>query len=1533
MHLRLTVETGGEAHHVSLSCDVTTTVGDLARALIRSGLTGNAELERVAAGRLAPLTLIGRADAAAPRVMLDPAAPLAHSGVQSGWTVEAADEFAGRDELPRLIPVAGTVEVCDGPQRGARFSLIAGENTIGRDPRNRIVLDEPSVSRLHAVLEIGGECRVRDLGSANGLSVDGAAVREAVLQGETEVRLGSVGVRVRLDRPPAAPPALSHVHAHTRPPRLEARFPETQRRLPEPPPARTRGRIPLIAMLAPMLLGGAVFAVTGAPMSLLMIAFTPLMMLGSWLDGSVLGRRAFLRGSREFEAALVREREHLRELGSRERETRSAESPTARELAAAIVGRDPLLWARRPELPGFLEVRLGEGALPSRTEVVLPERGRSATGHWESLGTLQAEFAEVDRVPVLDALGGCGSLGIAGDAIWGQGLARSVVMQLAALHSPAELEIACIAGPSHLGGASDWGWLTWLPHVSPASGTLGVWPLAGDPVSATEVISALEAVLAARQARGVSAPARPAIVVVVLEAPGSLAARLIELGERGAELGIHLVWVAGRVADVPAVCRTFIEIDRGAARVGFVREARAVQLASVEFMEEPVALALARRLAAVTDTALRELDDSDLPREVSLGRLHEEDILGGPGRILARWRHSGSLQCEWPAGVQRDQIRLAAVVGQGAAGVIELDLRAQGPHALVAGTTGSGKSELLQTWIMALAAEVSPERVTFLLVDYKGGAAFAECTELPHTVGLVTDLDTHLVRRVLRSLRAELHHRERVLARHGAKDLITMERSANPDAPPALVIVIDEFAALVSEVPEFVEGVIDIAQRGRSLGLHLVLATQRPAGTITEKIRANTRLRIALRVADAADSSDVVGVPDAAFLDPTAPGRAVLTTSAAGVTHFQSAYLGGEEARADSAASSIELRTLAFGRAEPWLLPPEPRAGRREGRRDIERLRTGIRLAAEAVGLAAPRRPWLDPLPHTIDLAALVGAGGSGAEGGDANGGASDGDGDDADADAGAGTDGAGGDARARGGASVDSVASADAGASVDAVVIGLRDLPDAQLQVPLEIDFEQIGNLAILGASGTGKSCALVTLAAALSERAAEHPVQLYAVDAAGGALDALTALPTVGGVASAHDPELMGRVLAHVRDTMAERASRFSAARCSSLAAYRRTPAGAQEPRIVLLIDGLTAFRAAAEAASASCASLLSEIMGAGRAVGVHVVLTADRVAALPAAMGASVQQQIVLRLAAALDYGFLGLPPEAHANAGPGRALVVPGGDEVQLAVVGGSADSRGQAAALRGLAATLGERDVARAPLVRNAPERVALAGLPLGAGSLPALGIDTRTLHPFGVARSGLAVIAGPPGSGMTTAAVSCATAVARWAAAHGERVETILLTLERAAAARPVRWDRVERGAEAVAAAARELADRLSAEAPGDQAGGCAVIVVERAAEAEGSAALPALVELARAARRARSLVVFEFELGAAAGVWELLTELKRAGWGIALQPDEGDSGTPFRSEFGRVRREHFPPGRGFLVHRGRATPVQVAESWGSLED
>lgn len=270
---------------------------------------------------------------------------------------------------------------------------------------------------------------------------------------------------------------------------------------------------------------------------------------------------------------------------------------------------------------------------------------------------------------------------------------------------------------------------------------------------------------------------------------------------------------------------------------------------------------------------------------------------------------------------------LACVIGSGEDGPVWVDLSADGPHALVGGTTGSGKSELLVTWVTAMAARYPTDRVTFLLVDFKGGAAFDAVRELPHCVGLITDLDEREASRALASLTAELRHRERMLREAGARD-VTDPRAEGRLA--RLVIVVDEFATMLGAFPALHAVFVDIAARGRSLGVHLVLCTQRPAGVVRDALLANCSLRFSLRVNNRADSQAVLGSDAAAQIDAARPGRCVLRS-------------GGGAVHTCQVATTTEDDVRAVLRSVP----------------------VGVR----------PRRPWLDPLPARVtptSLAALV---------------------------------------------------------------------------------------------------------------------------------------------------------------------------------------------------------------------------------------------------------------------------------------------------------------------------------------------------------------------------------------------------------------------------------------------------------------------------------------------------------------------------------------------------------------------------------
>lgn len=325
-------------------------------------------------------------------------------------------------------------------------------------------------------------------------------------------------------------------------------------------------------------------------------------------------------------------------------------------------------------------------------------------------------------------------------------------------------------------------------------------------------------------------------------------------------------------------------------------------------------------------------DRADLDHDGRVQSVRTEPMSAGQARAVVALLADRAAAVEPGGGLPEDVVvgtllgaapptGLSAAVGASPDGPVVLDLVTDGPHAVVAGMTGSGKSELLVTWVTAMAARHPVEEVTFLLADFKGGTAFARLESLPHVVGVITDLDDDGAERALRSLRAEIRWREGELARSRARDVGT-------DRPrlPRLVIVVDEFAALLAGHPDLADVFVDVAARGRALGMHLILGTQRAAGVVRESLLANCALRISLRVADPVDSRFLIGTADAALDGPVAATRGIAFVRRPGET----------------AAAPFRVALT--------------------GDRDI------AEVAADAHPSSPPRRPWLPDLPSRLEL-------------------------------------------------------------------------------------------------------------------------------------------------------------------------------------------------------------------------------------------------------------------------------------------------------------------------------------------------------------------------------------------------------------------------------------------------------------------------------------------------------------------------------------------------------------------------------------
>ncbi|SHU17615.1 DNA translocase FtsK [Mycobacteroides abscessus subsp. abscessus] len=1318
MQLKFILRRGdGSRAQVAVTADATAAVGDLAVALV--GSDPERRGKKVPPGVTLKLEHAAF-DTGAPGRVLDPARSLIESGLRSGSTVSVV---AGSGALPRTRRgrSVAVLRVLDGPDGGREFSLPPGNSVIGSGPRSDVQLRAPGIADVHAAVRVDEAIEISNLAGPTSVMISGQPVQRAVVGSSDVVQLAGTSVAI-LHTVRSGAQSDSVAIEFNRSPRVLARFEPKVFQAPATPRLPDPARLPIISMLLPLVLGVVMFVVSPNIMSVVFLALSPLLMVGMYVDALYEAKKKHKQEVARFADGLRRLADELTGAQQVERVVRCSETPALADVVDSIHRLGSLLWTIRPEHPEFLAVRIGLGEVPSRCRVELPDQREADPQYGAQLIQLRDDFANVSDVPVVADLRECGALGICGPKGVADGVARGVVMQLIGLHSPAELTVTAFSSAQ---ARTSWEWLEWLPHVGSAYSPLAGNHLTDSSNGGIALLSRLEALVKERLADQSSdtrlsfeaipsdaATVReprpvtlPAVVVLVDDTAPIDRSRLTRLAEQGATVGVHVIWLATQLSSLPAACRTFVLVENAStgSTVGEVRHGRHTFPVTCDAIDIADAKQIALLLAPVVDVGAAVDDSTDLPRSVSYLSLSGVELAAEAAAVARLWQANESVIPR--GGAQRPPSgkpgTLRALVGSTGVQDFYLDLREHGPHALVGGTTGSGKSEFLQSWMLGMATAHSPDRLTFLLVDYKGGTAFAECAELPHTVGLVTDLSPHMVRRALTSLGAEIKRREELLNHKRAKDLVSLERDGDPEAPPSLVIIVDEFAALATEVPEFVDGVIDVAQRGRSLGLHLILATQRPAGVIKDNLRANTNLRIALRLNDVDDSLDVIDDPLAAYFPPEIPGRAVAKTGPGRLTTFQAGYVGGWTGDQPDSIP-IDISEFVFGRRRPWHAPVG-NGSVATGPTDIARIVGTVRSAAARLRIPVPRKPWLSPLAPVYELESITPVPGQ--------------------------------------------------------LIIGRVDIPETQQQPVATFSPDQ-GNLAIVGTSGSGKSTALRTLAisAALID---DDPTHVYAFDFAAGSLGVLEQLPHVAAVVGADDDERVGRVLRRLTALLDDRARKFSHANVSDLTGYRQS-VDPSEPRVLLLVDGIGSFRETYEHIGHSTHyAMFSQLAADGRRFGLHVVVTADRPGAMSTSLNSMMQSRLTLRLATEDDYLMAGVPKDVLTmNSPAGRGVL--DGNEIQVAVFGGDDNVSVQARAIAGQAARMrGQGYPAPAPVERLS-DHIGLQTLPVTAGSgFPSIGMADEMLAPVGIRPQGVFMLTGPPGSGRTTALVTIAQAVRR----------------------------------------------------------------------------------------------------------------------------------------------------------------------------
>lgn len=1152
------------------------------------------------------------------------------------------------------------LRVVGGPDAGRAVPLGQGSHVLGRGSDAHVRLDDPDVSRRHVAVEVGrGSITVADLGSTNGSRLDEFALDGSPRNwpGGAVLRLG--GSAVTVVGPGDAPAAVEAAPAGrvlVRPtPRMSRPATESEVVFPRPPAEPPRRRLAWVAVALPAV-GGLLMAwLLHTPTFLFFALLSPVVALATWLSERWSGRRSGRRDAAAHALEVLAAEAALADAAAADVRATEAAHPDPAALVAAARRRTHLLWSRTLPDADALTVRVGCGPGPTRVTRVRPDGSRVRV--------------PAHHLPVTVDLRTGGGLAVTGPRERALGVLATVLVQLTTLHPPGEVDALLLTDADRI---HDWAWARWLPHLPPDA--VHVRPVSSAAPAADDDLNAWVAGLVARRrnviaqaGRGPGAAPACGWLVVVVDRPPD--ARLAATLRDARDSRLLVLTTAESAEEVPVPVQTVLRLTGETGDLAVVSREGLADRTDVQVDRVPrtIAAELARDLAALVPASA----GSELPRRVRLLDLTEGGLTLDP---------SGALGGSWTTA--RD--RLVAPLGRTAEGPVQVDLCRVGPHALVAGTTGSGKSELLQTMIAGLALNHPPDRCSFLLVDYKGGAAFAEAATLPHTVGLVTDLDAQSTVRALRSLGAELTRREQILAAHDAVDV-----AALPDDVPLarLVIVVDEFATLAEELPEFVPGLIAIAQRGRSLGVHLVLATQRPSGVVSPEIRANCTLRICLRTTDEADSRDVLGTVDAAHLPVDLPGRAFLRSGSGTPTALQVARVAGTADPGTARTPEVRLHRWPAGSV------PVSEQGSPSGETDLARLCRALGPYASALGRPLPHRPWRPPLPSRLLVTDLADH--------------------------------------------LEPRPEADgAAAGRSRLAIGLIDRPDLQTREPWEIDVADGGTCLAVGGPRSGRTTLLRAVLAEAVHFFGPDELHVHVIESGGGSLAADAAgVPHAGTT---------------VRTEDAFRTVRLVDRLSQEVAARRAGALPGPQPLILLLVDGIEALNTQLDDADpARGSAALLRLLRDGAAVGLTCVVTADR--AVPGGRLAAVaRQRLVLPLLDRADYAVAGITARAVPEVRPpGRALVGEEALECQLALPREPAPAHGSThpfpPPIRVVELSPEPVLALPAPGTDRRPTDGGALPLPVGPGG------DEGAPLVLDLLRTGGLLVSGPPGSGRSTA--------------------------------------------------------------------------------------------------------------------------------------------------------------------------------------
>lgn len=1095
---------------------------------------------------------------------------------------------------------------------------------IGNDDSNEIIINEDFVDKNHAeIIRNGEEDSIVDLNSRFGVYVNGKIIEKRqklnnddfiiicgykFLYNKNKIMLSKDNKNIKINKLEVIENNIStpfNYPCFYRSPRLLEDISQDDIVIEEPPEKAKAPNNNLIVTLIP-LLGTVVFTTMMASSggdsknmiySIGMVALTGFVSILAYvMEITNTKKQQFKRYKRykdyvkDKEAQIVNKRELLME-------SIRNNNPDTEECIEFLEKFDRRLWERVPDHEDFLNVSLGRGIGDLTFDIKVEDEKLEIDK--DSLKRdprkLKDIYGKMEDVPICINFREDYPVGVYGNRLATIELIKNIIIKISTLHYFEDVKVAAIYPKEE---EKQWDWLKWIPHTWTNKREFRY--IGNTKESAHNVLNVLYDEIKNRKFNdddNKTIKYSPIYIVIIADRYLCENEPIMEMLESGNDYGVVGMFVYEDLALIPKESKKIIEVNKNDAIYKDVKNSNRFKTVTFNDIEDNICESFSRKMSPIYVKS--SFVEGALTSYYTLFDLYniksEEEI-----NIMQRWTNNKVYETmKAPLGVRAgDEI-------------VYLDLHEKfhGPHGLVAGTTGSGKSEIIQTYIASLAINYHPYDISIIIIDYKGGGMANQFKNLPHLVGTITNLDGNQINRSLVSIKSELKRRQRIFAEYNVNHIdsyIKLFKSGQAkEAIPHLLIIADEFAELKNDQPDFMVELVSAARIGRSLGVHLILATQKPSGVVNDQIWSNSKFKLCLKVQDEADSNEMIKSPLAASI--TNPGRAYFQVGNNEIFElFQSAWSGAKKYDTDDISKKeVEISEVLIDGSRRIIYSSKNDEKKKDGKTQLDAVVDRINEVAANNGIEKLQGPWLPALEEVIYLEDII--------------------------------------------ESIDNFIWDNNNINVNPI-IGLLDNPQKQIQKKLSIDFSENGHTLILGSPGVGKTTLLQTMITSLAVNYTPEVINIYILDFGSRMLKMYEKIPHVGGVITADDEVLTKNFINFIHKEILKRKKLLSDNGVSNVMAYKEVT-GEILPQMIIIIDNYAAFTEIYEDYEED----ITKFSRDGANLGVYLVITVSNSSDIRYKISSNFKNNIVLNCVDSGEYGNVFGRVEIEPAKNAGRGLV--------------------------------------------------------------------------------------------------------------------------------------------------------------------------------------------------------------------------------------------------------------------------------------